>query len=99
MGIARKLKKKTKEEQHAAAIINMLDTLKATQKREGVLLRALFAYASDDEGKLKYSYAQGMLKQLYGPNILYQLDDEIKKAEKKSKGLDKIVLTGTEAME
>jgi len=97
MGITKKRRKLAKMDQAQVNQMRASALLQETREREGVLLRVLFEISQAENSVSTYS--GNVLKQMYGEKILDYLGKEITKADKKSKGLDKIVLTGTEAME
>jgi len=98
MGAVKKFRKITRDTALLGRISRLEEVLNVTRKKEGMLLRALFEFTLPGTF-VGAPYAASVLKQMYGSKILDQLAAEITKADKKSKGLDKIVLTGTEAME
>ena len=94
MGTAKKTRKQTKMALMEVNHRRLIERLNKAVNNEGMLLRALNEVILGASTK----YVEGVLVQMYGKGILELLNEEVKIADKKSKGLDKIILTGTEGM-
>ena len=95
MGTAKKVRKETRAANLIRTNMKVQRLLEVTTRREAVLLRAMYEVVQGAGG----TYAIRILRQMYGDKILDHLKAEISSADKKAKGLDKVILTGTEAME
>ena len=98
MSAAKKFRKKTRMEVMEFNHRKLIGDLIKARANEAAVVRALYEVAMGGSEQLS-KYAENFLVQTYGKESMEWMDKEIKNANKKAKGLDKVILTGTEAME